>query len=197
MNRDKIILASRSPRRLELLSTIVPRPRIVVCASNIKETIGPGESAEDYCQRIAREKAMGAWKEYPGTRESVAAVIGADTVVVLGREIIGQPRDRDDAVHILRKLSGRQHAVITGVALIFPPETRLDTFAVKSKVWTRRNDDQVIADYVATGEPLDKAGAYAIQGQGSRLVAGYDGSYSNIVGLPVDELKRVLARVLQ
>lgn len=189
-------MASRSPRRLELLSTFVPAARIMVIASNVDETIKPGERVEDYCQRIAREKAMGVWKEYSGMCETVVAVIGADTVVVLGREIIGQPRDPDDAVRILRNLSGRRHVVVTGIALLFPPSARLNTFAVKSRIWMRRNDDQTIEDYVATGEPLDKAGAYALQGQGGRLVARYAGSYSNIVGLPVDEMRRALSGVL-
>jgi septum formation protein len=197
MNKRKLMLASRSPRRLELLSAIFPVNRIVVVESDIDETISPGEAVEDYCCRIAQEKAVTAWYRYQGTRSDIAVVVGADTVVVLGREIIGQPCDEDDAVRILKKLVGRRHDVITGVALLNPGSGAVNTFAVKSEVWMREIGLEAIREYVATGEPLDKAGAYAIQGEGKRLIARYEGSYSNIVGLPVHELQAALSRIFQ
>jgi len=197
MNTKKLILASKSPRRLELLSTIVSSDNIVVIESDVEEAIIPGENAEDYCRRIAQEKAAGAWEKYSGTRSDIAAVIGADTVVVLGKEIIGQPCDHDDAIRILKKLNGRCHDVITGVVLLYPSSGRVDTYVVKSTVWMRKSKLQTIRDYVATGEPLDKAGAYALQGEGRKLVTRYEGSYSNIVGLPIDEFQVVLSGIFQ
>jgi septum formation protein len=196
-NRKTLILASKSPRRLELLSTLVPADQIVVVESNVDEKIDPRETAEGYCCRIAEKKADVAWRKYAGNRSEIAAVIGADTVVLIAGQIVGQPCGEDDAIRILRKLGGRCHEVITGVALLDPGSGTIDTFSVKSKVWMREIELETIREYVATGEPLDKAGAYAIQGEGQRLVERYEGSYSNIVGLPVRELQAVLSRIFR
>ncbi|UCF70710.1 MAG: septum formation protein Maf [candidate division WOR-3 bacterium] len=192
----KLILASKSPRRLALLSTIVPADRIIVVESDVDETIAQGETAEAYCLRIAQKKALAAWDRYDGNRSDIAVVVGADTVVLFEDEIIGQPRDEDDAMCILKTLAGRRHEVMTGVALLGQKSCNVVTFSVKSVVWMKELDLEMIREYVATGEPFDKAGAYAIQGEGRKLIAKYAGSYSNIVGLPMDELTAVLSRVL-
>lgn len=142
--------------------------------------------------RMAQEKAANAWAKYRNKSRGIYTVIGADTVVLFKGAMIGQPRDTDDAIRILRKLSGRGHDVVTGVAIYSTVSACFTTFVVRSRVWMNVLTERTIADYVATGEPLDKAGAYAIQGRGRRLVARYEGSYSNIVGLPVSELKNAL-----
>lgn len=188
----KILLASKSPRRRELLKEIVSAENILVAGSDVLENHKRGENADAFCLRIAKEKVDDVWFKYRGRREDIDAVVGADTVVLFRGEIFGQPAGSDAAVRILKQLSGRCHEVITGVAIIFPRLNRFTTFVVKSKVWMHKLSIEKIRDYVATGEPLDKAGAYAIQGKGRGLVARYEGSYSNIVGLPVDELRKVL-----
>ena len=194
MSKKKIILASKSPRREELLKRIITPDEIVLVKSDICEKLEPGEKAIAYCRRVAEEKVMSAWKRYKGSRRLVAAVIGADTVICFKNEIIGQPEDATDASHILKRLAGHCHKVITAVSVLFPVSKRQSTFTVESKVWMHRLGDKTINDYVATGEPLDKAGAYGIQGGGRKLVAKYEGSYTNIVGLPIEELKAVLAK---
>lgn len=197
MENGMIILASRSARRLDLLSGIVQPERIIVIGSDVDESIFPGEKAGDYCRRVAREKATAVWRARARGRDDIAVVIGADTVVVLGAEILGQPRDKEQALGILKKLNGRQHAVMTGVALVHGRSGRIEELLVESMVWMRDNDPEMLQAYVATGEPMDKAGAYALQGRGRDLIERYEGSYSNIVGLPVDELKHALSGVLR
>jgi septum formation protein len=188
----KILLASKSPRRRQLLKEIVSAENILVAGSDVSEDHKRDESADVFCLRIAKEKAKDVWVKYHGRREDIDAVVGADTVILFRGKIFGQPEDGDDAIRILKQLSGRCHEVITGVAVIFPEMSSVSTFVVRSKVWMHKLSVEKIKDYVATGEPLDKAGAYAIQGKGRGLVARYEGSYSNIVGLPVDELRKVL-----
>lgn len=178
------------------MQRIMPRNKIIVVGSQVREIRRKGEAVEAFCLRMAREKAVNAWEKYGNKSRGIYAVIGADTVVLYRGEIIGQPRDTDDAIRILRKLSGRGHDVVTGVAIYSTVSARFTTFVVRSRVWMNTLTERTIADYVATGEPLDKAGAYAIQGMGRRLVARYEGSYSNIVGLPVSELRKAL-RALQ
>lgn len=192
----KVLLASGSPRRRDLIQSILSRERIAFTQSKIPEERYIGEKPEAHCIRLAKEKVRSVWGQCKHRSTDIGAVVGADTVVFLDDQVIGQPRDVDDAVQILNRLSGRCHEVITGVAVFFTRSQRLDTFAVRSKVWFRDLSAQEIEEYVATGEPLDKAGAYAIQGRGRVLVARYEGSYSNIVGLPLDELAEVL-RCLQ
>ena len=192
----KLLLASKSPRRKELLKRIIPADQIVVCSSNISEYRKQDEPVDAFCMRVAKAKARLVWDRYPGQRAEIAAVIGADTIVFFRQEVIGQPKDDQDAIRILKKLSGHGHEVITGVAVFFPSLTRFTTFAVKSKVWMREMGEAAIEDYVATGEPLDKAGAYAIQGVGRKFVERYEGSYTNIMGLPIDELKEILSPLI-
>ena len=192
----KLLLASKSPRRKELLKRIIPADQIVVCSSNISEYRKQDEPVDAFCMRVAKAKARLVWDRYPGQRAEIAAVIGADTIVLFRQEVIGQPKDDQDAICILKKLSGHGHEVITGVAVFFSSLTRFTTLAVKSKVWMREMGEAAIEDYVATGEPLDKAGAYAIQGVGRKFVERYEGSYTNIMGLPIDELKEILSPLI-
>jgi septum formation protein len=192
MHETKILLASRSARRAELLRRVFPSERIIVIGSDISENRRKGERVETFCKRVAQEKAADVWGRYAGQRSDIAAVVGADTVILFRGRVIGQPEDSDEAIRILKQLSGKCHEVITGVAVLFPRPDRFTTFIVKSKVWMHKLGIETIEDYVATGEPLDKAGAYAIQSKGRSLVERYEGSYTNIVGLPLEELKRVL-----
>jgi nucleoside triphosphate pyrophosphatase len=180
--QNSVVLASQSPRRKELLKKIVAEFEIV--PSSVEEILQPDLSPSENAIAIARMKALDVARSRPGH-----FVIGADTIVVLGDEIIGKPVDADDARKILKRLSGRQHQVITGVVIV--NSQRVEN-AVISEVDIRPLNEEEIARYVATGEPLDKAGAYAIQGEGASIVAFYSGSYSNIVGLPLDMIKTML-----
>ncbi|GJL79578.1 MAG: Maf-like protein [Nitrospinaceae bacterium] len=181
-SQKPVILASQSPRRKELLKKLVADFEIV--PSSVEEILQPGLSPIENAIALARQKAQDVSRRHPGHY-----VIGADTIVVLDDEIIGKPNDPADARKILKRLSGRSHQVITGVVII--NSGRAEDAAV-SKIDIRLLNDEEIARYVATGEPLDKAGAYAIQGEGAALVASYSGSYSNIVGLPLDTVKALL-----
>jgi septum formation protein len=174
----KLILASASPRRAEILRTVGwPFERLAV---DIDESRHAGEEAVRYVERVARAKAEAAAPRIPG-----ATVLGADTVVVIENEILGKPLDDEDARRMLRLLRDRWHQVLTGVALV-NGETGSSKVAheVTEVRFAAMSEDEV-SWYVATGEPKDKAGAYAIQGQGARFVKEIRGDYSNIVGLPV------------
>ena len=187
-----LILASASPRRQELLRNVgIP---FTVQPADINETLLAGECAQDCAERLAREKALAVFQIRPQN-----CVLGADTIVVVDDAILGKPRDADDAARMLRMLSGRTHAVITGVCLVGPvasgqlPVTSQTKTASETTVVTfcELSDDE-IRDYVATGEPMDKAGAYAIQGIASRWITRIEGDYSNVVGLPVALVYRLL-----
>jgi len=184
LSKKKLILASRSPRRSELLRSL--GLEFEVCPSRAEEITDPEQSAEQNATKIARDKARWVARQNPGSY-----VLGADTMVVLGQEIIGQPTDEEDACRILSKLTGKQHRVITGMVLITPEAEEYET-AVVSTVTLKLISENEIRSYVATGEPLDKAGAYAIQGEGSFLVESREGSWSNIVGLPLEALTGLL-----
>jgi septum formation protein len=140
---------------------------------------------------VALDKARAVAREWTG---GPAVVLGADTEVVLDGRYLGKPRDAADAARMLRALSGRTHEVVTGVALVDAPSGREETLAVTTRVTMTEAGDEEIAAYVATGEPLDKAGAYAVQGLGARLVARVDGCFTNVVGLPVETTRRLLKR---
>jgi septum formation protein len=175
----KLILASTSPRRAEILRT-VGWP-FAACPVDIDEARHPDEEAAIYVERLAQEKAQAAAQVWVAG----LTIIGADTVVVVDEEILGKPLDEDDARRMLRQLRGRWHQVLTGVALIngAPSEIRVahETTEVKFALMSEGEIDW----YVASGEPMDKAGAYAIQGLGSRFIEGIRGDYFNVVGLPV------------
>jgi nucleoside triphosphate pyrophosphatase len=178
-----LVLASASPRRRELLAAA--GIRFEVLPVDIDETPADGESPDDHVKRLAREKAGAAFAERPDT-----VVLGADTVVVAGGAILGKPRDAEDAARMLRALAGRAHQVLTGVAVTGRRGTVVEV--ARTRVWFHPLSDGEIADYVASGEPHDKAGAYAIQGLASKFVERIDGSYSNVVGLPVALVYRLL-----
>lgn len=172
----RIVLASASPRRAEILRS-VGWP-FETLPQYVDETRGASEVAEQYVQRLARTKAEAAAQSRPH-----AMIVGADTTVVIGDEILEKPRDHDDARRMLQQLSGRWHQVLTGVAIVDPSKTRIACATTEVKFAGMSTDE--IDWYVSSGEPMDKAGAYAIQGPGSRFIEGIRGEYFNVVGLPV------------
>ncbi|HET8890626.1 MAG TPA: Maf family protein [Candidatus Angelobacter sp.] len=181
-NNSTLILASSSPRRQELLrQTGIP---FQVHAPHINEDQLAAEKPGEYALRLAREKAQAVAAHYPQSY-----VLGADTIVVVSGEVLGKPRDHADAARMLRQLSGRGHEVTTAVSLIAPdalaPSTRTQTRTCTTKVYFRELTEDEIQQYVASGEPMDKAGAYAIQGGASRWTDRIEGEWSNVVGLPL------------
>jgi septum formation protein len=179
----RLVLASRSPRRAELLTAAgIP---FVVRVADIDETPRPGEAPRDYVLRLAEEKARAI------RLEDGEIVLAADTTVVLDTEILGKPADAADAVRMLSGLAGRRHDVLTGICLM-RRDGWLALDVASTGVWFSAMSGQEIANYVASGESLDKAGAYAIQGLASRWVERIDGSYTNVVGLPVALVHRML-----
>lgn len=187
-----LVLASASPRRQELLRAAgVP---FAIQPANVDETLRAGEAPRDFAERLAREKALMVWKARPRD-----VVLGADTIVVIGNAILGKPADPGDAARMLKMLSGREHSVITGVAVVHAkgeavkngePQIRIASEA--TKVTMSEISEAEIRNYIATGEPMDKAGAYAIQGIASRWIPRIEGDYSNVVGLPVALVYRML-----
>jgi septum formation protein len=180
----KVVLASRSPRRAELLRAA--GIEFDVRSADIDETPRAGEDPEAYVLRLAEEKARAV---AAGEDE---VVLAADTTVVLGDEIMGKPVDTADATRMLRALAGQKHQVVTGICVRRGDRCAHDL--ASTAVWFAPLGDAEIADYVASGEPMDKAGAYAIQGLASRFIDRIDGSYSNVVGLPVALTYRLLQR---
>ena len=179
------MLASRSPRRAELLTAAGISYEVL--AADIDETPGPHETPAAYVERLAIAKARAVLALRPGAR-----VLGADTTVTIDGEILGKPLDGDDAARMLRKLSGRPHEVHTGVAVVSSAGVRSDVET--TRVWFEVMTDEDISWYVATGEPMDRAGAYAIQGLASRFIPRIEGSYSNVVGLPVAMVSSILMK---
>jgi len=178
-----LVLASASPRRADLLRNAgIP---FVVDPAHVPEQPVAGEVPIGYAQRLAREKAQAVFARHPGD-----AVLGADTVVVIDEHLLEKPADADDAARMLRLLSGRTHQVITGVCLVAPGFERTETEV--TQVTFSRLSDQEITEYVRSGEPMDKAGAYGIQGIASRWVTAVQGCYFNVVGLPVARVYRLL-----
>ncbi len=181
-----LLLASRSPRRAELLRTL--GVAFAVIDVEIDETPWPGEAPVAYVRRLARMKAEAG---HAAAASRTAPVLAADTTVVLDGAILGKPRDADDAQAMLQRLAGHRHEVLTGVALI-DRVGAIDDVVVTTRVVFRALDARAIDAYVASGEPADKAGAYGIQGLGGALVERLDGSYSNVVGLPLAETLTLL-----
>lgn len=188
-----LVLASASPRRQELLRNAAIS--FTVQPADVDETPLEGESARECAERLARDKAMAVWKLRPQD-----VVLGADTVVVVDGTILGKPADAADAARMLRMLSGRVHEVITGAAIVsgqssVVSKNNLPEVKVASEttlVTMSELSDEEIREYVATGEPMDKAGAYAIQGRASRWIPRIEGDYSNVVGLPVALVRGML-----
>ena len=181
----ELVLASSSPRRAELLRNAgIP---FTLCAVDVAEVRRPQEWPEDFVRRVAGEKAAMAFARHPGK-----FVLAADTVVIVEGQVLGKPADAQDATRMLRLLSGGSHLVTTGVCLRGPgvEDTRAETTTVSFSPLS----DEEIAAYVATGEPMDKAGAYGIQGIASRWVTHLDGCYFNVMGLPVPLVYRMLRK---
>ncbi len=199
--KPDIILASESPRRRELLTQLgVPFRIVPPCHDERRQ---PGEAPADYARRNARAKARSVLARVAaGTRRPARRVIilGADTIVVRRGRVLEKPRDAAHAWAMLRALSGRRHQVITGLCFLAtrPPAAPVArTLVVRTDVLFRALRPDEINAYVDTGEPLDKAGAYAIQGGAGHMVREIHGSYTNVVGLPLAEVAEVLARLLQ
>ena len=182
-----LYLASRSPRRRELLTRLGLEFKVVEL--DIPEQRRPGEAAEAYVRRVAREKAAAGWSRV-GTAPA-ALVLGADTEVILDDEVLGKPRDDADAAAMLRRLSGRTHRVLSAVTLM-AGKVRCEHAVSVSEVTFAAINEAQIAAYVASGECQGKAGAYAIQGGAERFVRHLSGSYSGVVGLPLYETAALL-----
>jgi septum formation protein len=183
----KLILASTSPRRAEILHDA--GFSFVVVSSAVDETPFPGESPSDHVQRLAEAKAELAAARALGP----AIILAADTVVALDGRIFGKPRSSDDARHMLGNLSGRTHAVLTGVTLIRLPDAERRSFVESTLVHFAQLSDEEITRYLSSEQPHDKAGAYAIQGRAGRYIPRIEGDYFNVVGLPLAHVTQALA----
>jgi septum formation protein len=179
-----VVLASASPRRKELLALVGIVPEVV--PADLDETWFPGEEPPAHAERLAREKAA-------AVHRPEAAVIAADTIVVLDGEILGKPRDAAEAAAMLRRLSGCEHTVHTAIAVAW--QGRTASGVESTRVWFRALDEATIAAYVATGEPMDKAGAYGIQGYGAVIVERIAGDYFTVMGLGLGRMVALLAEV--
>ena len=184
---QRVILASASPRRRELLASI--GIAFDIEPSNIPEVRGEGESPEEYVARLSREKAHAI-----AARRPDRWVIAADTTVLLGDLLLEKPEDADDARRMLAAIAGKTHIVYTGVTLEHHGRDYRETRVAESEVRMLPLSPEDIAWYVRTGEPLDKAGAYAVQGIGALFIEGIHGSYTNVVGLPLATLFQMLRR---
>jgi septum formation protein len=184
-----LVLASASPRRRELLTRAGLHFEVV--PADVPEEARSGEHPRALVERLAAEKATAVRDRLPELPRRV--VLGSDTVVALEGEILGKPRDAEHAVAMLRRLAGRTHTVWTGVAVGATGAAELRIESVESRVTLRPVAEAELRAYVATGEPLDKAGAYALQGEGRRFVSRVEGSESNVIGLPLEETLALLA----
>lgn len=181
----KVILASASPRRKEILQNT--KLNFDIQKSDIEEVILENESPEDMVVRLAYEKAFDVAK-----RNTNRLVIGADTIVALDNEVLGKPKDQNEAYQMIKRLSNKTHKVITGISLINLKENKIIKDYVVSFVTFKDLSEDSIKDYINTNESLDKAGAYGIQGYGALLVKNIQGDYFNIVGLPISRLSDLL-----
>ncbi|MDQ3309098.1 MAG: Maf family protein [Gemmatimonadota bacterium] len=185
MSAPTLILASQSPRRAELLSRLGLEFRTI--PADIDESYRDGESPDQHAERLAREKAEHVARSHPG-----ALVIGSDTIVVLGSDVLGKPRDHQHAVEMLERLAGREHEVHTGIAVA--QGERVESGMERVRVRFRSLDRSACEAYAATGEPLDKAGAYGIQGFGSGIVEGITGDFFAVMGLPIVRMLELIER---
>lgn len=187
LSKNKIIiLASESPRRAELLRQI--GLKFEIRPSAVDEGKEPKESLENYVKRVALSKA-----EKAAVGEKNAVIIAADTIVILSKKRLGKPESPESAIAMLNKLSGKCHKVMTGLAVIDTQTGKKKTKIVATKVWFKRLTAEEIADYARSGEPLDKAGGYGIQGKAAVFVKKIEGDYFNVVGLPLNTLYEILA----
>ena len=194
-----IYLASRSPRRRELLSQVGVRYHLLLFRSrpdsppDVDESIVANEQPDTYVERVARAKVQAGWRLLRLRNLPFAPVLAADTTVALDGQILGKPADRKEAAAILAALSGRRHDVFTAVALM--RDERIDSAVSRSEVQFKQLSPEEIAQYVATGECDDKAGAYAIQGRAARFIMELRGSYSGVMGLPLFETGQLLDKL--
>jgi septum formation protein len=187
--RHDLVLASGSPRRMEILGQLGLRFSVVV--SGVDEPEPEGQGPEEYARGLSRQKVDVVARRL-AAEGSQAFVLGADTIVVVDGAVLNKPLDAADAARMLRRLQGRRHEVITAVALRRAGEDRMHSIAVSSRVEFRVLDEPTMLRYSASGEGSDKAGAYAVQGLGAGLVRAIEGSYSNVVGLPACETLELL-----
>jgi len=196
LDRSTIYLASRSPRRRELLHQIGVRHEVLAQrvkaarGPDVNEDVLPGEDPRDYVTRVCRDKAESGWTRVLQRKLPPRALLAADTTVCLGGEIFGTPADAAEAAAILARLSGREHEVLTAVALKY--QDRIELLLSATAVRFRSLEPGEIARYVASGEPMDKAGAYGIQGHAGAFIEEIRGSYSGVMGLPLYETARLL-----
>jgi septum formation protein len=185
MPNPTLILASASPRRQELLSVLgIP---FSIVPPSIDETPIPGENPEDFVTRMAKEKCAEV-----ASRVSHSVILSADTIVVLDDDILGKPADEQDAIQMLRKLSGRDHWVYTAVSVINQSTQRLSEGLDRTRVWFDAIDDRTILEYVRRENVFDKAGAYAIQGYAGVFIPKIEGNYFNVMGLPLPLVHKLL-----
>lgn len=187
MKNKKLILASGSPRRIELLKMLGCKFRVI--PSQIEEKISSQLSPIQNVKRLSRLKALDV-----ASKVSNGIVIAADTIVVLNRKILGKPKNKEEAKEMLKKLSSKEHEVITGIAVVDAKSKKILQGAVVTKVKFRKLNRDLIRSYIVSGEPLDKAGAYGIQGKGSLLVESIKSDYFNVVGLPLNALNKLLGK---
>ncbi len=183
----QVVLASKSPRRQELLKLLFED--FIIAPAKGEEIVSEGAKANDVSRLLAIQKCREVAAQYPE-----ALVIGCDTTVIKGDEILGKPADAADAARMLRLLSGSEHKVVSGVCVTV--DGREESFSVETAVKFRLLTDDEIAAYINTGEPMDKAGAYGIQEKGGLLVSSFNGDFFNVVGLPVEQLAARLDRLL-
>jgi MAF protein len=185
---EGLILASASPRRRQLFSLLeVPFTSLT---ADVEENRGHGEKPEEMVCRLSRAKAEALAEDYSGR-----LIVAADTIVVLDDQVLGKPADADEAATMLQRLWGREHLVFSGLTALSPSTGQQITELVQTTVWMRPYSDEEISRYVASGDPLDKAGAYAIQHQGFNPVAHIQGCYTSVMGLPLCHLTQALSRL--
>jgi len=186
---NRLILASRSPRRYELLKQMALDFEVI--PSRVEEgDVLAGESAREHVLRLSEAKAFDV-----GTQHPDAWVIGADTIVYVDGTVLGKPKNREEAMEMLRQLSGKEHSVLTGFSVNHIGKGKKNQEAVQTSVKVKPLTEDEVRWYVQTGEPFDKAGGYGIQGIGSFMIESIRGSYTNVVGLPVCELIQMLSRL--
>src|SRR5262245_52432672 len=188
-DRMNLVLASQSPRRKELLA-ILGYPFTVV-PSSIDEIPAAGDDTEQFCIRVAREKGMEV-----ASRVSHSVVISADTVITVDKEILGKPTGEQDAARMLRRLSGREHVVLTAVTIINQKKEETLEGLERTRVWFVKLTDEEIFDYIRRENVFDKAGAYAIQGYAGVYIPKIEGNYFNVMGLPLPLVHQLLCRTL-
>ncbi len=190
--RNRLILASGSPRRKELLSQL--GYDFTIRISDIEEQIQQGEAADEYVKRLASDKAEAVYQPLPEQEKKHSLVLGADTVVTIGNRVLEKPKDLHHSAEMLSELSGKQHQVMTAVCA--RTQHGAQTIICITDVWFKAISQQEIEEYWQTGEPCDKAGSYGIQGIGGKFVTRIEGSYHSVVGLPLYETEQLLRQFL-